>query len=226
MIALLMHAHYNLSPTDVACAWNRPTQRQDKNTGSTVRELFPPTKPNYRAISAPLSTADFDFAYRISGMCAEGASSAIWLLGPTPKGVNNIMKSIKDFISGDFYKQATDKASVLLKFMEVTIEEIVEIAHATTGQNVNDLWLLARMFRVTASVFGDCIKCIQKGRKPCKSLLEKFFKSALPAKTNGKKTQNPGAGQHPRQWGHDNEPTALRTFTEATGQKVIFDRNL
>ncbi|KAK3907932.1 Alkaline nuclease [Frankliniella fusca] len=220
MLALLLHAHYSLSCTDVAQKWDRPSKRADKNSGQKVTELFTPSRPTYRAITQPLSQGDFDFAYRTSGMCGDGAAGAIWLLGPAPDSTDLAIISVTDFISGQDFLASHQKGPMLNDFLKVTWDEIINISRLTTGQRRNHLWLKARLCRITASKFSDVLRAVEKNRKPCQSLMKSFLESKTQPETRPRKPPRPGSGLHALYWGQDNEDVASSQFQAKTGLKV------
>ncbi|KAK3918332.1 Exonuclease [Frankliniella fusca] len=225
MIALLLHGHYNVSCTDLAQRWNRPSERADKNTGNRVFDLFQPSQPTYRALSNPLTDDDFDFALRCSGMCAEGAAGAIWLLCPPPDDTknNNHSLSVRDFIFSPDFIASKNKKVCLENFLKVSQDDIIAVAQITTGQRKNSMWLKARIHRITASNFCDVLKAVEKNKKPCKSLMKRFLESSVPAQTSDqkKKPPKPGSGLHALLWGQDNEGPATEEFEKKTGLKVL-----
>ncbi|KAK3923385.1 Alkaline nuclease [Frankliniella fusca] len=234
--ALLLYANRNISSTDVACSWSHKNKAGHDNEGLPVDEYYPLTRPEYRALPAPLSHSEIEQARALLPMCAGGALYMKWLSDPEPAtpavlsfGNDPVVNQWQPpqeqagikippieeaILSPDFQYCANleEKIDYVTTYCNLSDEDIATTAAATSGQSNNLLWGQLHTHVMTASNFGFGIRA-SSNRRSCASLLQAIAGKNWCEKT-GKKKVGKSEGERAKDWGKDNESTALKCFGE------------
>jgi len=202
--ALLLYAKDNLSKTDVPCRW---VQRKQPTKVVSVDEMYPGTG-QVAATDRPVDAADREW-FRQELLSVNRFTGFAWLMSPEPEKVTTPVPTVSDIMMTEDYTKASDNVSFVSDRLPLTEEQIKEAEVATRGQSENSMWAIVRKGRLTASNFGPVLKCIERGRKPSKSLLRTLLGdydlSSLRAV----------------QWGTTHEKVAIEAYEKHTGNTVI-----
>ena len=137
---------YNISRTDIECQWKK--KKTTETTSKSIAEMYPPSKPDYVALTRKPTAADRARLYeklkmygKFTGLC--------WILSPEPQPAPQMLSipTIEEVIfSEDFLVLQginAQRAFIAEKF-EITDQVNKEITQQTVGQRDNPLWHLAK----------------------------------------------------------------------------------
>ena len=204
MAALLYHAHYHVSTTDVECQWSAPHVKGG-NGVVKLKDIYP-AKQSYKAGQRKATDAEIaEFRKQLGSTNIVGFS---WLLRPeATREASMLIPDIEEILHSPQYISAEDKDDFVIKTSKITKEIISQIVNLTKGQHVNENWHIARKHRLTASRFGMVLSAIKRNKFPpslFKSLAEGYNLDRVAAV----------------QWGKEHEKTALQAFREAVVAEV------
>lgn len=202
MAALLLNAHYNVGATDKPRTWGT-TKALDVDDIKPVDELFS-NKTTYTAVDDLGLLNIKGFRETLGDTNIVGFS---WLLKPEASNdLQKLIPSIEDIVFSKDYLEATDKSGYLQSQCYLTDEKIVEIANATVGQHKNELWLITRKMRLTASKFGSALDACERNMRQGRKFPPSLFRSLLEG-YNLERVKSVN-------WGKTNEETAKERFSE------------
>ncbi|XP_071094787.1 uncharacterized protein [Haliotis cracherodii] len=151
------------SKTDVKCSWlNAPKSKMRPGIAS-MEELFPPRKPNYKALTREVIDDDRKFMH--DELDKLGQFTALrWILSPEPPVEGPIITSVEDGVLSQAYMEAPCKQSWLSRAVLLSPSRIADIAKKTAGQRTNPLWCIVRKHQISASNFGAVFGSIGRNR--------------------------------------------------------------
>lgn len=168
--ALALFGHYQISTTDKECTWNAPKTKTSEV--KTAEELYP-TK-EYTAVSHVLSDNEIDSLRTKLSMLGNTVGFSWLLQKPIENQDFSYLPVIEEILSSDGFVQAPNQAEYLRQKCSLDDAAVEHIAEITVGQAQNELWLIMRKFRLTASNFGAVLNACQKNKFP-----ESLFKSLI-----------------------------------------------
>lgn len=182
------------------CTWNTRKPNND-NEVQNIKDIYP-SKPYTATNSIPDDSID-RFKESLEGIGLP--VGVMWLLKPEPLMPPPeicLLISIEEVLFSQEYITSKNKQHFLTEKLLVTNETVLKIAQETVGQAKNDLWLIYKKHRLTASNFGDIISAMTKKSIP-KSLLKSL-------------NNEYGSIKHVRaiEWGLANESTAVNILQE------------
>ena len=199
MAVVLIHAYKSVSSTDIECSWSK---RKAKEVVKTVDEMYPPTKPEYRATSRPVA-AESRCNFRTSLAQLPGGVAFAWLLQTEPDRPYLSVPTLESLLSQKQYKLLADGVGELTKDLALTPIMCQQVEQASRGQATNPLWAAYRRGRITASNFGPVLKSAASSRQPAKSLIKTLH------------GDYDASGARAVQWGIEHEQVAIDIYGEA-----------
>ncbi|KAK4882466.1 hypothetical protein RN001_005785 [Aquatica leii] len=198
MAAVCFHAHYNISVTDIACAWSAPRPSTSEDVRK-LKDMFP-EKKIYNPLKKNISSESIDnFKKEVSSLMI-GYS---WLLRETPQQASQNVVDIENILLSKEYSTAQDKEVFLNMMCKMEWDAIKQVVLLTIGQATNEHWLIAKRHRLTSSKFGIVLSACSKNKYPKSlfiSLLDGYDLNGVQAV----------------QWGRHHEAVAVATFEAAT----------
>ena len=206
MAALLIHGNKNLGCTDKPCAWkSTKTKTKDRET-VTVSEMFPSSRPDYKAINRAVTEEDREWFCRELKKTGEPVGFT-WLLSPEPTPDKLCIPTFDDIILSQEYLDTVNKTGYILAKLEINENTRNYVACVTTGQRTNPLWLMYRKGRVTASNFGYILPAIARESYP-----PSLFKRLL--------GEYDLSGVKSVQFGIEHEATAVQQYEQFSEKSV------
>ena len=211
MAAAAIHVNKKgFSKTDLPNSWiARPKTGERKEGVKTMRDLFKPSKPAYRATSRQVTEEDRQ-SFLQDLIVNDVDCPFRWLLSPEidntsdPRAPPLIEELLPIF--------ASDPSSFLEK-VKVTQEQQEYVAEKTKLQRKSQYWGMYRRLRLTASNFGMVLKSIDRKENTGRPFPPSLFKS-LRGEYNLER-------KDPIIWGNMHEEIALKAYIEKTGNQVV-----
>lgn len=204
MAALLIYGHYNLSSTDQACAWNAPKIKPVDKVVS-LKQLHPFKKTDY----SPVDEIVVEKMSQLKKVVNRNVVGVAWTMRKVPlQEFLYIVPQIEEILFSSEYVNAENKRQFICEKCRISEEVREKLVTLTIGQSNNEIWLVARKHRLTASKFGQILLACRRKKFPpslFKNLLEGYDLSGIKA----------------IQWGMDNEPMAIASFSTATELEVV-----
>lgn len=195
--AVAIHAIHNISATDVACQWSKPST--SKAPPQEVSELYPQLSEVYNPLTRDVTSEDVDW-FRSS---LQGTQCGMaWLLAPEPQSENMSIPTVPQLVQ----EKKGQGLEAILASMTLTEEQRSSIQTATMGQRRNPQWQLYRQGRLTASNFGAVLQ--SRRATPCQSLMKRVLEGY---QLDGVLAVN---------WGIVNEPEGVKAFKLAYQKDV------
>ena len=211
MAAAAIHINKKgFSKTDLPNSWiARPKTGERKEGVKTMRDLFKPSKPAYRATSRQVTEEDRQ-SFLQDLIDNDIDCPFRWLLSPEiddtsdPRAPSLIEELLPIF--------ASDPWS-FLENVKVSKEQQEYVAEKTKLQQKSRYWGIYRRLRLTASNFGIVLKAIDRKENTGRPFPPSFFKS-LTGEYNLER-------KDPIIWGNMHEEIALKAYIEKTGNQVV-----
>jgi len=205
MAVALLHAYKAVSCTDQLCTWSRPRMSAAVNEVCTVADLYPdvPTATVDRSVLDDDRSALLNSLQKVNQQCP-----LAWFLSSEPPAAGCTVPTLTEIIASLADSSKHLQIDELMCKLPLSKEQLANIEENTRMQQDNPLWRLYRPGRITASNFGNVIKCLEANRKPSPSLLKTLL------------GEYNAAGARPVQWGQVHEKTAVERYEAETDVQV------
>ena len=200
-----------MSKTDLPNSWIARPKTGSKQATKSMAELFPLTRPNYRATPRAVNQEDRDFFGKL--LRDENVDCPFkWILGPEPSK-ETPDKRAPSLISDLMPLFATDRQAFLLA-AQVTREQVQYVAEVTKEQRNCHLWGQYRRMRLTGSNFGIVLTAVKNNRDKGRPFPPSLFKTLRGEYNLSLCTKDSIL------WGQMHEQQALDQYKEITGNEV------
>ena len=198
--AMLIHAMWNLSSTDVECNWRKPaTLKEEKD--KPVNQIYPQREASYNPLAREVTEEDVEwFPASLRG----AQCGMAWMLSAEPEPEPDSEQSSTIPTVPELLERHGLES--VLASMHLSEEQQEQIQSLTIGQRCNPLWQLHRQGRLTASNFGAVL--LSRSSTPSSSLIQRLLGGS---RLDGVKTVN---------WGVVNEAEGVKAFEQAYQREV------
>ena len=198
------------SKTDLPNTWIAKPKKGAMTVPKKCDEVFPHSKPDYRATTREVTDEDRDFF--LKSLCETGEFCPMqWYLGPEPPQENQHIP-LMPALSEDLIKEFMESKAQFLEKCRVSAEQIHWLASNTSDQRSSLLWGKVRRLQLTGSNFGDVLKAVNRNRGHGHPFPPSLFKTLVGEYTFNSKDSSI--------WGQMHEQVALEHYKELTGNHV------
>ena len=172
-------------------------------------DIFPSTKPAYKAVSRSADDGDKGFLH--ASLARNGIHCPFqWIIGPEP--VVPVEDSIAPPSMEDLIQVFIEDKDLFVEKCKVSNAQIAWLAENTTMQRKSQLWGQYRRLRLTGSNFGEVIKACQRNAIQNRPFPPSLFKKLMGEYSLGTKDSI--------MWGQMHKDVAIKGYEKHTGNVV------